>query len=124
MSVDLTDRRPGLRAVINALRDKGIITRELADTFHTIRELGNEAVHTAVAQKGKALHGLKLVRAVAIWFRRLDDPGFKPGAFVPPPTPTDTYEELRAELDELRERLGEESKARAPAATAAEMSCT
>ncbi len=87
---------------INQFLDQGILSRELGDALHTIRRMANNAVHTGHAEQGKALHGIKLIRGVAIWFHRLSKPDFKAGAFVPPPSPADASDELRKELEELK----------------------
>ncbi|MBK1877975.1 type I restriction-modification system endonuclease [Pelagicoccus mobilis] len=102
---------PDLLKSINALRDEGYLSRELCDAFHTIRKLGNKAVHTGSAKESSALHALKLTRAIAVWYHRLSKPNFKPGAFIPPPPPEDPTEELANELAELREKFAEEHKA-------------
>ena len=105
------DRKPDLLTLINAMRDDGLLTRELVDAFHTIRKMGNDAVHTGKAELGTALHALKLGRGIAVWFYRLQTPQFKPGAFIAPPKPTDSSDELTAELEELKDKLAKEHQA-------------
>ncbi|MGJ8697760.1 MAG: type I restriction-modification system endonuclease [Verrucomicrobiaceae bacterium] len=104
--------RPSFLSQINQLLDQGILSRELGDTLHTIRRLANHAVHSGQADQGKALHGIKLIRGVAIWFHKLSQPNFKAGAFVPPPSPVDASDELEKELDALKEELTKEQQAR------------
>lgn len=105
------DRQPDLLTLINVMRDDGLLTRELVDAFHTIRKMGNDAVHTGKAELGTALHALKLGRGIAVWFYRLDHPEFKPGAFIAPPKPVDSSDELTAELEELKDKLAKEHQA-------------
>jgi len=107
-----TANRPSFLSQINQLLDQGILSRELGDALHTIRRIANEAVHTGHADQSKALHGIKLIRGVAIWFHKLSKPDFKAGAFIPPPPPTDASDELQKELEELRAKLGKEQQAR------------
>lgn len=107
-----TSNRPSFLSQINQLLDQGILSRELGDALHTIRRLANDAVHTGHAEQGKALHGIKLIRGVAIWFHKLSKPKFKAGAFVPPPSPVNASEELQKELVELRTKLAKEQLAR------------
>ena len=107
-----TSNRPSFLSQINQLLDQGILSRELGDALHTIRRLANEAVHTGIAEQGKALHGIKLIRGVAIWFHKLSQPTFKAGAFVPPPSPANASEELQQELDDLKAELANEQQAR------------
>ena len=105
------DQFPDLLKSINTLREDGVLSRELADAFHTIRKLGNKAVHSGNAKESTALHALKLARAVGIWFHRIRHPDFRPGAFIPPPPPQNPTEELSKELSELKEKLSNEHQA-------------
>lgn len=105
------DKQPDFYTLINSMRDDQILTSELVDAFHTVRKLCNHPVHTGEAELGTALHALKIGRGIAVWFHRLTHPSFKPGAFIPPPRPTDPSEELAAELEELKDKLAKEHQA-------------
>jgi type I restriction enzyme, R subunit len=67
------------------LNDRGVTTREVYDLFHGIRKAGNAAVHRNEGSHQEALHQLKAVRALAVWFHRSfgRDLAFKAGPFVP-----------------------------------------
>lgn len=101
--------------IINQLRADRILTNELVDAFHTIRRLANDAVHTGIANKNQALHALKLIRSISVWYHRLSYPDFKAGAFIPPPAPEDSSIELKKELEALKASLIEEHQSRAAA---------
>lgn len=109
------DEPSDLHRSIRDLKASGLFSREIASAFHTVRKLANEAVHSGSARQSDALHALKLTRAVAIWFHRLENPQFRPLAFAAPPTPVDASKELRQELEELRQRLAAEQASRVSA---------
>jgi type I restriction enzyme R subunit len=81
-----------------------VIPREVADLFHRIRLVGNEATHSYTGDHAEALTTLKLSRQLAIWFHRTfsGDTNFKAGAFVPPPDPAAASAAVAAELERLR----------------------
>ena len=68
---------------------------------------GNNAVHNLAGEQREALHQLKLLRQIAIWFHRTlkPDKNFKPGPFVPPPDPTGADDVLKEDLQAIREAL-------------------
>jgi type I restriction enzyme R subunit len=86
-----------------------IIPRETADLFHAIREKGNRAVHEAKGDHSDALTALKYARQLGIWFHRTygKQPDYKPGPFVPPPTPVDAATGLQEEIEKLRQQVAE-----------------
>ncbi len=88
--------------VLKMLREQSAIAPEIAELFHAIRRIGNDAVHKGTEHD--ALRSLQITRKVAIWFHRTvaRPANFKPGPFVPPPNPDDVTKELRAELESLR----------------------
>jgi len=114
------DEAPDLHRAIRDLEASGLVSREIAASFHTVRKLANEAVHTGSARQSDSLHALKLTRAVAIWFHRLENPQFKPTSFAAPPTPVEASDELRQELEELRQRLASEQSSRQSAESQAQ----
>ncbi|MBK1854991.1 type I restriction-modification system endonuclease [Verrucomicrobiaceae bacterium 5K15] len=104
------------RAVDNArriseLKYQGTISEQMSDAMHRLRKLGNTATHDAEASPSEAVFGLKLARAIAVWFHTLRNPQFKPSAFVPPPASKGDSEELKQELARLREKLTEQKQA-------------
>jgi len=95
---------------LQALQDDGILAEQTAHLFHSIRRAGNEAVHNHAGTASEAVGQLKLARQAAIWFHRTFDlttDDFNPGAFVPPPDQEGMEEQLRKELNQLRNRLAE-----------------
>ena len=89
--------------LLRRLKVERVITREVADLFHQIRVVGNEATHSYTGDHAEALTTLKLSRQLAIWFHRtFGDTHFKAGAFVPPPDPAAASAAVAAELERLR----------------------
>jgi type I restriction enzyme R subunit len=84
-----------------------IIPREIADVFHALRKAGNIAGHEAKGSHSDALSALKFARQLGIWFHRTygREPGFKAGAFVPPPEPVDATASLQEEIERLRRQV-------------------
>ncbi len=93
-------------ARIRLLESQSIINEDLARHLHSLRRIGNEAVHALVGSEREAINQLRIAWRFAIFFHKtVDRPsGFKPGAFVPPAAPKDTSAELLAELQALREQ--------------------
>lgn len=89
------------------LRDAGLLDHQLHQVMRTVRRLGNSAAHSLAGERRDALHSLKLVRQLAIWFHKTTkrDAAFRAGPFVPPDNPADAEDELRQELEQLRARL-------------------
>ena len=83
------------------------VVREL---FHTLRIEGNKATHQFRTQHREAMDGLKIARALAIWFHRAfgkAGSSFKPGAFVPPKDPSAHQRQLQVEIEKLKHDLQE-----------------
>ena len=101
---------------LRLLEDKNAMSRETAQVFHHLRQVGNRAVHENAGSRGDALHALRLAQRAALWFHRtLTEPKFKTPVFVPPPEPQQATTALADELKELRDRL---AAAQAQATTA------
>lgn len=90
-----------------------IIPKEAADLFHALRKLGNVAVHEAKGNHTNALTALKFARSLGVWFHRTygKQPGFNPGAFIPPSEPVDATLALRQEIETLRHKVTESEDA-------------
>jgi len=93
--------------LLRRLTTQQVLPREVADIFHAVRKSGNEAAHRLGGSPAEALAALKFCRALGVWYRRTygRDPGFKPGAFVPPRALSDVDQATRAELDALRAQV-------------------
>jgi len=84
------------------------------DMFHTLRIEGNKATHRFRTQHKEAMDGLKLARALAIWFHQSfgkAGAGFKPGPFIPPQDPSQELRQLHSEIEQLRATLASQHQA-------------
>lgn len=94
--------------ILQALSRNGIISKEVADSFHLIRKRGNRANHDLLGNHDQALSSLKFAYALGVWFhRRFKDAAFRPKPFEPPREPRNLSDALHAELEGLRKQLGE-----------------
>ena len=78
------------------------VIREL---FHTLRIEGNKATHRFRTKHKEAMEGLKIARALAVWFHQSfgkDGTQFKPGAFIPPTDPSNQLRGLQIEIEKLK----------------------
>jgi type I restriction enzyme R subunit len=108
--------------LLRELEVRNLLTRDLARLFHHIRKAGNEAAHEVNGTSGEVIHVLRIARELGIWFHRTfgKQPAFKPGAFKAPEPPSDPTArlreqigQLRAELDQHRQRADEAGSAAA-----------
>lgn len=107
-------------AALRLLEDKNAMSRETAQIFHHLRQVGNRAAHENIGSRGDALHALRLAQRAALWFHRtLTDPKFRTPVFVPPPEPEQATAALADELKKLRERLAAAEVQASTAATTA-----
>ncbi|WP_349616817.1 type I restriction-modification system endonuclease [Azotobacter salinestris] len=77
--------------------------------FHTLRIEGNKATHGFRTQHREAMDGLKVARALAIWYHQSFGKAgnaFKPGPFVTPTDPSAPLRELQERIEQLRAELG------------------
>jgi type I restriction enzyme R subunit len=93
--------------VLRSLKLKSVLPREVTDWLFHLKRAGNAAAHEDAGNTGQALAGLKIARAVAVWFHRSygGSPNFRPGPFVPPAAPVDTSADVAAELEDLRAKV-------------------
>jgi type I restriction enzyme R subunit len=83
---------------LRRLQDVGVVDREVADLFHALRKVGNEANHGHVGSQREALHNLRIAWRLGVWFQQaFHDPQFRSGAFMPPPDPRDAELALKQE---------------------------
>ncbi|GBO56877.1 single-stranded-DNA-specific exonuclease RecJ [Pseudanabaena sp. lw0831] len=90
--------------LLRRLKAEGVISREVAELFHSIRIGGNNAAHKGKDDRHEALTLLKNARELGIWFHCTfsNDRNFRAGAFVPPAVPIDATAELIAEIERLQ----------------------
>ena len=84
------------------------------EMFHVLRIEGNKATHRFRTQHKEAMDGLKLARALAIWFHQSfgkAGASFKPGPFLPPQDPSLELRQLQSEIEQLRAELSGKSAA-------------
>lgn len=81
---------------------------DVAELFHTLRIEGNRANHQFRTQHKEALDGLRIARALAIWFHQAfgkQGTNFKPGPFLAPTDPSLELRELTIQIDQLKAKL-------------------
>ncbi|MCU1718175.1 type I restriction-modification system endonuclease [Pseudomonas sp. 5P_3.1_Bac2] len=85
----------------------------IRNLFHTLRVEGNKATHGFRTQHREAMDGLKVARALAIWFHRTvgkNTHSFNPGPFVTPADPSASLRELQGQIEQLKAQLNESSQ--------------
>jgi type I restriction enzyme R subunit len=93
--------------LLRRLRFERVLPPEVADLFHTLRILGNNATHGTAGSLADALNALKYARQAGIWFHRTygKNPNFVAGPFQPPRAPEDAAASVRVELERLKSEL-------------------
>lgn len=85
----------------------------IRDLFHTLRIEGNRATHQFKTQHKEAMDGLRIARALAVWFHQSfgkQGTNFKPGPFIPPQDPSKQLRELQIEIEQLKAQLTDTSQ--------------
>lgn len=80
----------------------------VAELFHTLRIEGNRATHQFKTQHKEALNGLRIARALAIWFHQAfgkQGANFKPGPLIAPTDPSQHLRALTIQIDQLKAKL-------------------
>lgn len=108
--------------ILRTLRFHSILQREIAQLFYHLKGAGNLAAHEDKGSASDALTGLKVARAIGVWFHQTygKAQSFKPGPFVPPTPRVDVTEELRKEIETLRNAVTASADAEAKARLAAQ----
>lgn len=81
---------------------------KVLELFHTLRIEGNRATHQFKTQHKEALDGLRVARALAIWFHQAfgkQGTQFKPGPFIAPTDPSLELRELTTQIEQLKAQL-------------------
>lgn len=89
------------------------LDQNIRSLFHTLRIEGNKATHQFRTQHREAMDGLKVARALAIWYHQSfgkNGNAFKPGAFVTPADPSTPLRELQNQIEQLKAQLSESSQ--------------
>ncbi|WP_035060700.1 type I restriction-modification system endonuclease [Andreprevotia chitinilytica] len=88
-------------------RDIGLES-EIRTLFHTLRIEGNRATHQFQTRHKEAMDGLKVARALAIWYHQSfgkQGTTFKPGPFVAPADPSAELRQLQQQIKQLSAEL-------------------
>lgn len=97
--------------LLRRLKTSGSIADDVADTFHSIRKIGNQANHNLKGTEADALTALKLAHRLGAWYHRATrDPKYVSGPFIPPETPADASAAIAQELARLKAALDQEIK--------------
>ncbi|WP_312727415.1 type I restriction-modification system endonuclease [Stutzerimonas kunmingensis] len=89
------------------------LDQNIRSLFHTLRVEGNRAIHEFRTQHREAMDGLKVARALAIWYHQSfskNTHAFKPGPFVTPADPSSPLRDLQSQIEQLKAQLSESSQ--------------
>ncbi|WP_417663139.1 type I restriction-modification system endonuclease [Pseudomonas sp.] len=89
------------------------LDQNIRSLFHTLRVEGNRATHEFRTQHREAMDGLKVARALAVWYHQSfgkNAHAFKPGPFVTPADPSTPLRELQSQIEQLKTQLSESSQ--------------
>ena len=89
------------------------LDQNIRSLFHTLRVEGNKANHEFRTLHREAMDGLKVARALAIWYHQSfgkNTHTFKPGPFVTPADPSAPLRDLQNEIEQLKAQLSESSQ--------------
>ncbi|MER9893778.1 type I restriction-modification system endonuclease [Mesorhizobium sp. M0119] len=116
------DNRMSFDDLLRILRSRSILQREIADFFYHLKGAGNLAAHRDKGSASDALTGLKVARAIGVWFHMTygKAPSFTPGLFVPPVPRADVTAALHKEIETLRNAVAASTDAEAKAKLAAQ----
>jgi type I restriction enzyme R subunit len=81
---------------------------KVLELFHTLRIEGNRATHQFKTRHKEALDGLRMARALAVWFHQAfgkQGSSFKPGPFIPPTDPSQELRDLTIQIEQLKAQL-------------------
>jgi type I restriction enzyme, R subunit len=80
------------------------------ELFHILRIEGNKATHQFKTQHREALDGLKVARALAVWFHQAFGKAgtqFKAGPFIAPTDPSSQLRQLQQDIEQLKADLNQ-----------------
>ncbi|WP_247254792.1 type I restriction-modification system endonuclease [Pseudomonas moorei] len=89
------------------------LDQKIRNLFHTLRTEGNKATHQFRTQHREALDGLRVARALAIWYHQSfgkQGDKFSPGPFVNPQDPSTPLRDLQNQIELLKTKLSESSQ--------------
>ncbi len=106
VGIDHTDMNQ--LSLINQLVRRIGLDDNIRALFHTLRVEGNKATHQFKTSHKQAMDGIKVARALAVWFHRSFGPqgaSFTPGSFVMPDDPSEQLREYSTEIEQLKASL-------------------
>ena len=80
------------------------------ELFHILRIEGNKATHQFKTRHKEALNGLKVARALAVWFHQAFGKAgtqFKAGPFIAPADPSSQLRQLQQDIEQLKADLNQ-----------------
>lgn len=83
---------------------------QVRELFHILRIEGNKATHQFKTQHKEALDGLKVARALAVWFHQAFGKAgtqFKAGPFIAPTDPSSLLRQLQQDIEQLKADLNQ-----------------
>jgi type I restriction enzyme R subunit len=83
---------------------------EIRELFHTIRIEGNKATHKFRTKHKEAIDGLRIARALSVWYHQSfgkNGTSFRPEQFITPPDPSKELTELQKSIEQLKTKLSE-----------------
>lgn len=89
------------------------LDQKIRNLFHTLRTEGNKATHQFRTQHREAMDGLRVARALAIWYHQSfgkQGDKFKPGPFVDPEDPSTPLRDLQNQIEQLKAQLNASSQ--------------
>ncbi|MDR6609038.1 type I restriction-modification system endonuclease [Pseudomonas synxantha] len=89
------------------------LDQKIRSLFHTLRTEGNKATHQFRTQHREALDGLRVARALAIWYHQSfgkQGDRFNPGPFLVPDDPSTPLRDLQNQIEQLKVQLSESSE--------------
>ena len=95
---------------LRKIRRDGLLPGEILDVLHHLRIEGNAAVHGHSGKRRLAFEAIKLCHRLGVWLRA--SVTNKPGLtmpFMPPNLSADDPDELRLQVESLRQKLHEQS---------------
>jgi type I restriction enzyme R subunit len=90
---------------IRLLKKNDLLPRQIDDTLYILRKARNDAAHNATEEPERALHNLKLLYELCVWYMQIyGDYSYKPKEYVPPIHMVVDLADLEKENAELEAR--------------------
>ncbi|WP_136685479.1 type I restriction-modification system endonuclease [Falsirhodobacter xinxiangensis] len=101
---------PTFSDTLRVIRRDSLVPNEILDVLHRLRLDGNSAVHGYKGERRLAFEAVKLCHRLGVWLRASVTGNPKlTMAFVPPRLASDDSADLKAQVEELKQKLREKS---------------